>query len=737
MESTFNLTPKELATRLKLTRTSLECPECGGPLGDISGRTEIECPYCNVAYDVAAVGADSKDDLSYVKLKALADLHLSTVIMSSRMDIQYDPGRYVERPEANDAFQRFLEERSPKQKLFLLLGEAGFGKTWLAAKWALWLREQGYIDGTCAINKMAQISEGDRQATIQIMESMGVDFERIKSAVKPVAKPAAKPVVKLAPKPATRSASAPAAKPAVRPAAKPAAKPRDAEAQLKQQLREELRQEFSGQLKEDIKKDIMESMKGKQNEAWIKNDQPDPEAAIEAQQEFNASKYFEFDFADRHLLTKLRQIIENANQLYEAKNFAEGIKILEMVETIELKEDEPDRSKMRVTVIKYLSEILPANPEAVAEQVPDVLEMIKKISSRYLQEKGYTLLASACKQSEQGYPYFDQIMDVLFGMLLKYQTTELYAIISLLESLINLVRGTTSPFVQKLVEYIKEKFDQIDDNDYKVRFIKELTFLEAYTDAKELGKTFKATTADESGERRAVLDALKENRDAYKAYLEKHPELAEAAEAEDADDYLEELNAKKAKLPAVKPAPKPAAKPAPRPAAKPRLIIPRAKDRPMQATMQTNRGTININLFDEVAPLACASFAFLANKGFYNGLTFHRVLKDFMIQGGDPQGTGMGGPTAKGVKSFPFQGEQVPYPFDDEFSPVLQFDRPGLLAMANAGPKTNGSQFFITHKATPHLNGKHTIFGEVKGPQDQKVVNAIKQGDKITKLVVS
>ena len=460
-------------------------------------------------------------------------------------------------------------------------------------------------------------------------------------------------------------------------------------------------------------------------------------AATETPQGFNASKYFEFDFADRHLLTKLRQIIENANQLYEAKNFDEGIKILEMVETIELKEDEPDRSKMRVTVIKYLSEILPANPEAVAEQVPYVLEMIKKISSRYLQEKGYTLLASACKQSEQGYPYFDQIMDVLFGMLLKYQTTELYAIISLLESLINLVRGTTSPFVQKLVEYIKEKFDQIDDNDYKVRFIKELTFLEAYTDAKELGKTFKATTADESGERRAVLDALKENRDAYKAYLEKHPELAEAAEAEDADDYLEELNAKKAKLPAVKPAPKPAAKPAPRPAAKPRLIIPRAKDRPMQATMQTNRGTININLFDEVAPLACASFAFLANKGFYNGLTFHRVLKDFMIQGGDPQGTGMGGPTAKGVKSFPFQGEQVPYPFDDEFSPVLQFDRPGLLAMANAGPKTNGSQFFITHKATPHLNGKHTIFGEVKGPQDQKVVNAIKQGDKITKLVVS
>src|SRR5271157_5891829 len=132
--------------------------------------------------------------------------------------------------------------------------------------------------------------------------------------------------------------------------------------------------------------------------------------------------------------------------------------------------------------------------------------------------------------------------------------------------------------------------------------------------------------------------------------------------------------------------------------------------------MQTSKGTINVNLFDKDAPLAVGSFLFLVKKGFYNGLKFHRVIADFMIQGGDPMGKGTGGPQSKGIKSFPFEGSQVSYPFDDEFSPDLLFDRPGLLAMANAGPKTNGSQFFITHKATPHLNGKHTIFGEVAGP---------------------
>ena len=157
----------------------------------------------------------------------------------------------------------------------------------------------------------------------------------------------------------------------------------------------------------------------------------------------------------------------------------------------------------------------------------------------------------------------------------------------------------------------------------------------------------------------------------------------------------------------------------------------------MQAEMQTSKGTIHLKLFDQAAPLACASFAFLAGKGFYNGLTFHRVIADFMIQGGDPLGSGMGGPLNVGIKSFLCKGKQVAYPFADEFSPKLRFTKPGLLAMANAGPKTNGSQFFITHKPTPHLNDKHTNFGEVVGPEDQEVVNNIEQGDEIIELVVN
>jgi peptidylprolyl isomerase len=109
-------------------------------------------------------------------------------------------------------------------------------------------------------------------------------------------------------------------------------------------------------------------------------------------------------------------------------------------------------------------------------------------------------------------------------------------------------------------------------------------------------------------------------------------------------------------------------------------------------------GEFKVQLFDEQAPVTVNNFVFLARQGFYNGTTFHRVLDGFMAQGGDPTGTGMGGPG---------------YQFEDEFSPDLTFDRPGLLAMANSGPNTNGSQFFITYDATPHLNNLHTIFGEV------------------------
>ncbi|RKY31828.1 MAG: peptidylprolyl isomerase [Candidatus Omnitrophota bacterium] len=117
--------------------------------------------------------------------------------------------------------------------------------------------------------------------------------------------------------------------------------------------------------------------------------------------------------------------------------------------------------------------------------------------------------------------------------------------------------------------------------------------------------------------------------------------------------------------------------------------------------LETNQGAIEIKLMPEAAPKACENFIKLVNKGYYNGLIFHRVIKDFMIQGGDPTGTGMGGESIWGE------------PFQDEVHVDLKFDRPGLVAMANAGPNTNGSQFFITTVATPWLNMQHTIFGEV------------------------
>ena len=122
--------------------------------------------------------------------------------------------------------------------------------------------------------------------------------------------------------------------------------------------------------------------------------------------------------------------------------------------------------------------------------------------------------------------------------------------------------------------------------------------------------------------------------------------------------------------------------------------------------LETNAGKIEIKLFPDVAPKACENFTKLVEKGYYNGIIFHRVIKDFMIQCGDPTGTGRGGESIWGK------------PFEDEFKSDVTFDRPGILAMANAGPKTTGSQFFITTVPTPWLNGRHTIFGEVVSGYD-------------------
>jgi peptidyl-prolyl cis-trans isomerase B (cyclophilin B) len=141
------------------------------------------------------------------------------------------------------------------------------------------------------------------------------------------------------------------------------------------------------------------------------------------------------------------------------------------------------------------------------------------------------------------------------------------------------------------------------------------------------------------------------------------------------------------------------------------------------AHFKTNRGEFDVKLHAKEAPITVNNFVFLARDGFYDGIVFHRVIKSppFMVQGGDPTGSGRGGPG---------------YKWDDEPSALrLRHDGPGVLSMANAGANTNGSQFFITHVATPHLDGKHAVFGKVAG-DGQKVVNAIEQGDKIESVTI-
>lgn len=143
-------------------------------------------------------------------------------------------------------------------------------------------------------------------------------------------------------------------------------------------------------------------------------------------------------------------------------------------------------------------------------------------------------------------------------------------------------------------------------------------------------------------------------------------------------------------------------------------------DKNYTATLETSRGKIVCELYPKNAPKAVNNFVFLAREGFYDGTTFHRVIADFMIQGGDPQGTGRGGPG---------------YRFEDEFEQDWKRHQVGSLSMANAGPNTNGSQFFITHIKTDWLDGKHVVFGQVLEGQD--VVNAVKQGDQLTKVTVT
>ena len=139
----------------------------------------------------------------------------------------------------------------------------------------------------------------------------------------------------------------------------------------------------------------------------------------------------------------------------------------------------------------------------------------------------------------------------------------------------------------------------------------------------------------------------------------------------------------------------------------------------MEVQINTNKGTITLELFNKHAPITVANFVNLAKRGYYDNLIFHRVINDFMIQGGCPEGTGMGGPG---------------YQFEDEFHPELKHDKGGVLSMANSGPGTNGSQFFITHLPTPWLDNNHTVFGSIINEESQDIINQINQGDTINSI---
>ena len=150
-------------------------------------------------------------------------------------------------------------------------------------------------------------------------------------------------------------------------------------------------------------------------------------------------------------------------------------------------------------------------------------------------------------------------------------------------------------------------------------------------------------------------------------------------------------------------------------------VISYSREYKMKVKIMTEKGDININLLPEKSPVTVANFVNLAKKGYYDGLKFHRVIDNFMAQGGDPTGTGAGGPG---------------YQFEDEVDNGLNFSKAGKLAMANAGPGTNGSQFFITTVPTEWLNGHHTIFGEIVSDNDLKVVKKLTNGDIMKKVVV-
>ncbi|MHA1793521.1 MAG: AbrB/MazE/SpoVT family DNA-binding domain-containing protein [Promethearchaeota archaeon] len=357
--------------------------------------------------------------------------------------------------------------------------------------------------------------------------------------------------------------------------------------QIDNSLKDELKKQIAAELKEEIKKELMESMKGQKVKeisepelketssvisstnrvllpkgilkalGWKKGDVIDfkvedgriigekvghstiSASKIKTRREkktseedkneiatgmtIQVSKYFAYEIAEKKASKKLQQVLENAYKLYDSKNFADGMKLLEMIKSIELKEEEPNRSKMRIAVINFLADILLKYPATIPKQIDEIHEIIQKINSRFLRENAYYTIGKLCKETKH-WQFLDDILEILFKALRQYTQTELYAIMDLVEKIVELVENTESGYVNKIIEYIREEVSSMSDHDYKIRCLNYLTRLNAFKEVKNIGKIIKEDTLDGSSERRTLLDALKENREKEKAYLEKHPD---------------------------------------------------------------------------------------------------------------------------------------------------------------------------------------------------------------------
>ncbi|MBD3185577.1 AbrB/MazE/SpoVT family DNA-binding domain-containing protein [Candidatus Bathyarchaeota archaeon] len=249
----------------------------------------------------------------------------------------------------------------------------------------------------------------------------------------------------------------------------------------------------------------------------------------------NISKYFKFEIDSRKASQELQNIIENAFKLYENGNLVEGLKILEMINSIDLKDEEPDRSKIRFSVISFLSDIIPDHPKIIENQLEEIKGLILKINSRFLRENAYNMLALACKKVGE-LKTLEEITGILFESMESYKDTEMYAIIDIIEKLIELFKNTELESKARLKNFILEKFSSMYDFDYKVRCVNFLSELDYFKEARRLANGIKAETMEGSSERRTILDAIQENRKRKTEYMEKHPDFKDDEDEVDGDE---------------------------------------------------------------------------------------------------------------------------------------------------------------------------------------------------------